>query len=1720
MPASRRLAVAVALALMASLALLRFAPAQKEPAQKEPAFTVRITSVVGEKTGSPLAKEHNWAFAGIEQTLVATVTPPADGVTFKWTVHKQAIRTYEHDVQDASKHKTIPLKEADLSGPKVSYFWTEPRDGLEVSVTATKGGKTATTSVKFDVRLPKDANRLVYSYDENDPRRSPNGPGGSYSITRDHRQWHGGQNLSGDRKPVYGELKDAGNKPVWGDVGYRTDPPRLFDLDYNGTALIGWHGAALDAHRAWRRTFHVPTTDAATPSGSMPVPGYLQRVPAVQSADTSRLYGYVRVGEYQNTDQLGRDLVHPWHNRSHTGIAKTNDETLMDNHGRSPPAKDDLFWRWHSVVEEVRRAFGPDKAGVAAAYPADGDTATDACAVYLAFDRKVSFDAPTANTVQLRPGLLTVNGKPAKELTDVGGGGMHATLFRLSGFPLPADGKVEVKLADTPGIAGGSWTFTLKKGAAETEMPAAFRAKATEAVTKAAAKQQKDDIDRLLALLKPADADDLYVSYLFRAYRLPDEVGVPILVKLFDHPSDQVKGRAIQILQYRYPGSETAAAAVPKLVALLKDAKREWWVRERAANALSVVGKPDEVVPELVASLESKGADEPVNVGSLEALGRLGPKAAKALPTVRKHLSDRHPQVQRTAYLALGTIMNPPARSPDELKALTVIDWKADDAGIATHRPLQQLGAKGAFAAPALLKTLEAKPPVYARAAVLETLGRVGGGADAAKVLLAALPARWGGPGDPLEEKFLSDRAAEALSVWPISDTGAVQPLADALAHTDPVVRFQAAKTLRRFGPDAKPAVAALVTALKDAKGENDPYEVGMYLSALRAVGPGAKDAGGELVKLLEVRSPLYTGREMFWVHFLRAYTLVTLADIGVPDAAKPHILDLLANSDARGAHGYAAAARAHRPEWTEGLAGLQRALKPDFPDFPMCFADFGMALGTEDSSCRLESLRALARMGPTAKAALPDITRLTTAPHDPISPGPPCREEAEKAVQAVQGVKADSTYPHTNVAKVFALDPKWPQKPADYSWGEFHGVAVNSKGEVFAFTRGSPPPVQVYDAATGKHLRSWGEKAGFKTPHSIRIDHEDNVWLGDIGTHTIQKFTPDGKLLLTLGTPGEAGTDRAHFNAPTDCVVTKEGDIFVTDGYVNARVVHFDKTGKYKNEWGKLGGKTGTKPGEFSVPHSVCVDSKGRLYVADRNNVRIQVFDQTGKLLDVWDDLIVPMSVCMTADDELWVCGSSPQHWRPEEKWLGSPPRDQLFMKFNTSGKLLQLFAPANALGANDLPDKQFKYHQISVDKNGNLYAADLPGKRVQKFVPVRVDRGDRGAVSPLPTFRLTQFDTGLKQCWSLLVEDVNRDGKKDLIVVAPTKVVWCEAPSWKTHTLVEEGTFKSNSMTLAAVDLVGDGQLQFALGGGWTPNPIDTKGGSSVAWLRRGKDVTTAWGCTPVADEPVVHRVRFADVFGEGKPRLVVAPMMGRDSTVGGNWLDGKPVRLLAYQLPADPARGRWAEPDVIDETFHVVHAVNPVARADGKGADLLVASYEGVHLLSHDHPAKKWTRTLLTAGNQETPKGSRGTSEVKPGVLKGGGKFLAAIEPWHGHQFVVYTPPAKPDTPWVRHVIDDQLKYGHAVCCADLNGDGTDEVIVGAMEHPTDKARGGGVRIYRATDAAGTSWERHVLDADEFAVEDLAAVDLTGSGRLDIVVVGKQSGAVRIYRNEGTK
>ena len=289
-------------------------------------------------------------------------------------------------------------------------------------------------------------------------------------------------------------------------------------------------------------------------------------------------------------------------------------------------------------------------------------------------------------------------------------------------------------------------------------------------------------------------------------------------------------------------------------------------------------------------------------------------------------------------------------------------------------------------------------------------------------------------------------------------------------------------------------------------------------------------------------------------------------------------------------------------------------------------------------------------------------------------------------------------------------VDANWPQKPDSFTWGAMSGVTVDSHDQIYIFNR-SEPTVQVY-ATDGALLRSW-TTANPKGTHHVRLDPEGNVWLADFRSHVVQKYCPAGRLLLTLGEAGKPGCDEGHFAGPTDMAFLPSGDVFISDGYGNRRVAHFDKQGRFVKAWGE----EGTGPGQFALPHSIAIDSKNRLYVADRNNARIQVFDTEGKLLAVWDDLLMPWGLTVMPDDTIWVCGASRVKHPSGDGWLITPPPDQLLMKLSPAGKVLLRVPLAQTAVAPGKSGEVDWVHAIAVDSMGNIYLGDIQGKRIQKF-------------------------------------------------------------------------------------------------------------------------------------------------------------------------------------------------------------------------------------------------------------------------------------------------------------------------------------------------------------------------------------------------------------------
>ena len=308
--------------------------------------------------------------------------------------------------------------------------------------------------------------------------------------------------------------------------------------------------------------------------------------------------------------------------------------------------------------------------------------------------------------------------------------------------------------------------------------------------------------------------------------------------------------------------------------------------------------------------------------------------------------------------------------------------------------------------------------------------------------------------------------------------------------------------------------------------------------------------------------------------------------------------------------------------------------------------------------------------------------------------------------------------YPRIDNAVGYKVDPAWPsERPPGGEWtAAMSSVALGPDGNIWTFNRGKIP-VQVY-TPQGKLVKFWGEGM-FKNPHSIRFDSAGRLWVIDTLSHTVRNFSLDGKVLLTIGTLDQSGEDQTHMNQPNDVAFASNGDLYISDGYGNDRVVVFDKSGRFVRAWGKLG----TGPGEFSQPHSIALDSKGRVYVADRNNSRIQIFDLKGKFLAAWRNIVTPWHLVVTKDDDIYVCGSSPTLWSQipaTQTALATPPKDQVIMKLDTEGHIKQLLVIPLGENGKEKPGDLNWVHSMAIADDGTFYFGDVQGKRAQKFVPV----------------------------------------------------------------------------------------------------------------------------------------------------------------------------------------------------------------------------------------------------------------------------------------------------------------------------------------------------------------------------------------------------------------
>lgn len=263
-----------------------------------------------------------------------------------------------------------------------------------------------------------------------------------------------------------------------------------------------------------------------------------------------------------------------------------------------------------------------------------------------------------------------------------------------------------------------------------------------------------------------------------------------------------------------------------------------------------------------------------------------------------------------------------------------------------------------------------------------------------------------------------------------------------------------------------------------------------------------------------------------------------------------------------------------------------------------------------------------------------------------------------------------------------------WAKLPAGVEWGQVISVDPDPTGRfIYAFHR-SEPPILKFDMA-GNVVGSFGDGM-FAWPHGLTVDHDGFIWASDGGRdglgHQVFKFSPEGEVLMRLGTAGVTGDGPNTFNGPTDIAIAADGDIFVSDGHGNNRMVKFSKEGTFLKAWGT----GGPRPGEFNLPHSIALDSQGRLFVGDRMNGRIQIFDQDGRFLEEWTQFGMVSGIFITDDDTIYVTD-----YQQEEAILIGSAKD---------GSIHTRIEDRSGEG-------------IAVDAMGNVYHGEVAGRMLTKY-------------------------------------------------------------------------------------------------------------------------------------------------------------------------------------------------------------------------------------------------------------------------------------------------------------------------------------------------------------------------------------------------------------------
>lgn len=276
-----------------------------------------------------------------------------------------------------------------------------------------------------------------------------------------------------------------------------------------------------------------------------------------------------------------------------------------------------------------------------------------------------------------------------------------------------------------------------------------------------------------------------------------------------------------------------------------------------------------------------------------------------------------------------------------------------------------------------------------------------------------------------------------------------------------------------------------------------------------------------------------------------------------------------------------------------------------------------------------------------------------------------------------------------------YDADGNWGRSPQLPAFGLVSGVAGDSQDRVYVFQR-LPTPIMLVFEPDGQLVDSWGTGA-FRTPHGVWISPDDHLYCTDIGAHTVTKWTRDGKLLATWGTPGEVGAPGMPFNRPTRVFRTPQGEMFVSDGYGQHRVHRYSAAGELQLSWGE----EGTGPGQFTAPvHNVCLDERGRVLVLDRGNDRVQLFTRDGEYLGQWRDIVMPQELLIDQAGTIYIIGGR----GPDQHVTIMDLDGQTLARWGEPGD-----APGQFVGSP---------HGLWIDSRGDLYIIEVEAdNRVQKF-------------------------------------------------------------------------------------------------------------------------------------------------------------------------------------------------------------------------------------------------------------------------------------------------------------------------------------------------------------------------------------------------------------------